>query len=118
MSNNWLKNRLILFAKIDFLWLSGLVLNIITFLIIFYKINPGGRPLALHYDVLVGVDWYGKGRNLYLIPFAGLAVLIINFILYRSLKNIASFLAFLSGFVSVGIQLVLLLAVILLSRIN
>ena len=75
------------FRNVWFLWALCVALNIITFLFLYFKIHPGQKTLALHYNVLVGVDWYGSGKNLYFIPSVGLAILIVNFVLYRSIKN-------------------------------
>ena len=53
----------------------------------FFQNSPRTQNLALHYNVLVGVEWYGKGRNLYFIPGIGLAITAVNFTLYRALKD-------------------------------
>ena len=65
MFNTWFEKLKAYFSEIWFLWTLCLVLNIITFLFIFFKIHPGDKTLALHYNVLIGVQWYGKGKNLY-----------------------------------------------------
>jgi hypothetical protein len=118
MPRNWLINILEYFRKIWFLWLISLVLVIITFLWIFIKIHPGNSTLALHYDVLVGVEWYGKGKNLYFIPGIGLLISAVNFTFYKALKNTESLLTFLSVFISICVQVILLISVIFLSRVN
>jgi hypothetical protein len=104
--------------KIWFLWLSALVIDIITLIFIRDKINPGGQTLALHYNVVFGVDWYGNGNNLYSIPFIGLAILFMNFVLYRALQKQQMFLAFLCSLISLFVEIILLLAVIFLARVN
>jgi hypothetical protein len=106
------------FKEIWFLWLLCFVINIITFLAVFYKIHPGNRTLALQYNVLVGVEWYGKARNLYFIPGIGLAISLVNLFLYGLLKDNKNFLSFLAVFVSVVVQLILLSAVLFLSAVN
>jgi hypothetical protein len=107
-----------LFKNILFLWILTFVVNIITFLFIYYKIEPSGRTLALHYNVLVGVDWYGKGYNLYLIPGIAFAISIANLVLYRSLRDSGNFLSFLTVFVSLSVQIILLVAILFLSTVN
>ncbi|MEK7161296.1 MAG: hypothetical protein AAB729_01245 [Patescibacteria group bacterium] len=106
------------FTEIWFLWTVCLVINIITFFFIFFKIHPGTQNLALHYNVLVGVEWYGKGRNLYFIPGIGLAITAVNFTLYRALKDNRFFLAELTAYVSIFVQIILLIAAMFLARVN
>ena len=106
------------FRNIWFLWAICLVLNIITFLTLFFKIHPGSQTLALHYNVLAGVEWYGKGHNLYFIPAVGLVILAVNFFLYRKFADNKYFLSALTVFSSLCAQLILLLAVLMLIRVN
>lgn len=113
-----LKNTLNYFKEIWFLWVLCLLVNIITFLTIYFKIQPTDRPLALHYNVLVGVEWYGSGLNLYYIPAIGLAITAINFFLYRALRNNENFLPFLTAFISLFAQIILLFAILRLATVN
>ena len=105
-------------SNVWFLWALCLIFNIITFLFIYFKIHPGNKTLALHYNVLVGVEWYGKGKNLYLIPGVGLAISAVNFLLYKTLKDDKFFLSQLTIFVSICAQIILLAAALFLSRVN
>lgn len=118
MSLTWANKLKISFGNIWFLWALCLVFNIITFLFLYFKIHPGNKTLALHYNVLVGVEWYGRGKNLYFIPGVGLAISSINFILYRAFKTYDNFLPFLCVFVSLSAQIILLAAVLFLATVN
>jgi hypothetical protein len=104
--------------NIWFLWAFCLLLNIITFFYIYFKISPGGKVLALHYNVLVGVVWYGKGVNLYFLPATGLAIALVNFWIFKALKNDKIFLSSLTAFTSACVQLILLVAVLFLARLS
>ncbi len=106
------------FENVWFLWIVCLLLNIITFLLVFYKIHPGDRILALRYNILVGVEWYDKGNNLYLIPGAGLAVLSVNFILFKALNKSGRFLSLLALLVTFVVESALLLSILMLARVN
>jgi hypothetical protein len=106
------------FSNIWFLWALCLILNIITFLVLYLKIHPGNKTLALHYNVLTGVEWYGKGANLYFIPGAGLAILAANFILYKATSDDQNFFSALAAFASLCAQLILLTAVLFLATVN
>jgi len=108
----------IYFSSVWFLWALCLIFNIITFLFIYFKIHPGNKTLALHYNVLVGVEWYGKGKNLYFIPAVGFAISLVNFILYKALKDGNDFLPPLTVFVSLAAQLILLTAALSLAAVN
>jgi len=110
---NFLKRNLFLF-----LWILAFCLNIITFLIVFYKINPFHRTIALKYNVLVGVEWYGKGKNLFLIPFAAFCISIVNIILYRVFKNDKHIFSFLIILITLLVQIIFLLSVLFLATIN
>lgn len=118
MLNQPLQKLKIYLTDVWFLWSLCLLLNIITFLFLYFKIHPGTRTLALHYNVLVGVEWYGSGRNLYFIPGAALAVTAANFMLYRALKNKRIFYPPLAVFVSLCVQVIMLFSALFLAKVN
>lgn len=118
MLNMFTDKLKIYFSNIWFLWSLCLIFNIITFLFIYFKINPGQQTLALRYNILVGVEWYGKGTNLYLIPGVGLIISGVNFILFKALKNNQDFYSALTVFVSLSVQLVLFIAAVFLAKVN
>jgi hypothetical protein len=101
-----------------FLWATALLLNIITFLLLYYKIKPGNSTLALRYNILTGVDLYGKGINLYLIPLVGFLILMLNFFLFRALKGRKILLPFVVVFTTLVVESVLAMSVLLLIRVN
>lgn len=107
-----------IFPNIWFLWLCCVIVNIITFLLLYFKIHPGDKTLALHFNVVAGVEWYGKGKNLYFLPAVGLGITAINFFLYRAVRKGGNFFAPLTVFVSFFVQLLLLLAVLSLAQVN
>lgn len=118
MARKWISYILQYFKKIWFLWVFCLLLVIITFLWIYYKIHSGNSTLALHYNVLVGVEWYGKGKNLYFIPGIGFLIVLVNYVFYKALKDRENFLSFLTVFISICVQAILLISVLFLSRVN
>lgn len=95
-----------------------MLINIITFLFIYFKIHPDSNRLALHYNVLVGVEWYGNGRNLYFIPAVGFLISAVNFVLYKALKKSENFLTSLTILASISVQLILLAAAMFLAKVN
>jgi len=106
------------FNRILFLWLCVFCVNIITLIIVNSKIRSSAPTLALHYNVVFGVDWYGAGKNLYSIPIIALFISALNLTLYRFLQKQKAFLAFLVVFVTILIQLILLISVLFLARVN
>ena len=118
MNAKWAEKIKFYFTNIWFLWAWCLILNIITFLILYFKIHPNNQTLALHYNVLAGVLWYGKGKNLYFIPAVGLAVSAVNLVLYQKLKDSQNFFPFLCVFASLCAQAVLLASALFLIKVN
>lgn len=107
-----------IFGKIWFLWFCSVLLNIITLLIISYKIKPSGDILALHYNIISGVDWYGEGFNIYQIPLVGFFVTFVNFIFYFFTKGKSLVFSGLAPMTSLGVQVILLFATVLLAKLN
>lgn len=108
---NFLKN-------VWFLWLICLLVNIITFLLIIFKIHPGNGTLTLRYSVIAGAEIFGKGRNLYLIPAVGLMAIAANFYVFQKLKGENYLLSYLSAFISLSVQFILLAAIFFLMSVN
>ncbi|MBI5530144.1 MAG: hypothetical protein HY918_01445 [Candidatus Doudnabacteria bacterium] len=118
MESVWRQKIKLYFTNIWFLWVLCLIFNIITFLFILIKISPGEQTLALRYNVLAGVEWYGKGKNLYFIPGVGLVITGVNFTLFRALKNNENFLISLTVFASLSVQVVLFISALFLAKVN
>jgi hypothetical protein len=106
------------FPKFKLIWFFSFAINIIAFFWLFFKIHPESRTLALHYNIVVGVDLYGKGYSLYLIPFSGLVINAVNYFLYKKFTGSKIFYKHLFSFTSLCCQLILFLAVFLISRVN
>lgn len=118
MKNLWIQKAGRVFKNVWFLWVLCLILNIITFSILYFKIRPEGQSLALKYNVLAGVLWYGKGQNLYLIPGIAAAISIINFVLFKKLRGSPEFYSMLCLFASLTAQLAALVSIIFLIKVN
>ncbi len=102
-----------------FLWLSSVVTTIVTFLIIYFKINPNSdTTYALHYTVLVGVDLLGKGTDFYKIPIVGASITIVNYVVYKAMRSPTNVLSFFLGLASLLVTVTLLIATLFLLRVN
>ena len=104
--------------KILFLWVAIFAINIITFFLVYYKVKGTDKPLALHYSILTGVDLYGKASKLYTLPILAFFLSSVNVGIFGSLKKGQFFLSLLAAIVSLIIQIILLLAVFFILRIN
>lgn len=105
--------------KILFLWTLSGIFNIITFFLIYTKVSSGQNQFALKYNIISGVEWYGKGSNLFFFPIIGLAVSAMNFVLYKVLKkNHVVFLKELTALTTLVFQFTLLIATFFLMKVN
>ena len=103
----------------NFMWLASLGVTIITFIVTYYKAKTAGQsPVALHYNVIIGVDVLGPGRNLFIVPVAALVIFAINFTLYKAVPKDANLIGFLTAFTTLAASLILLVAMLFLLRVN
>src|SRR4030042_1891246 len=66
----------------DKIIIANLIASLI-FLLLFkigFKFNSSSQ-LFLHYNIYFGIDWIGSWYKIYIYPFAGLLIFIINFLL-------------------------------------
>lgn len=113
--------QFLLHYRIWFLWIVSVLFLSISFLLIYYKIKPQDNPdvpVALHYNVVVGVDLYGNGRNLFLIPLTGLIIFVLNVVVYRLLRRRQRLLAEFVVFATATVSFVLFAATLFLLRVN
>lgn len=101
-----------------FLWFFAVVISSITFLFIYYKIKPSDAPLALHYNIIVGVDLLGKGTDLYKLPIISFAIIGVNVLLSQLLKRWQPEIQIFIAALSLLISAVLLFATLLLFSVN
>ncbi len=101
-----------------FLWMLTAIFISITFLVARYKVKSAPATVALHYNVIVGVDLLGKKTDFYKIPLAALLIAVINFIIFRFATNRRDFAALLAALVSLIASLILLGALSFLSSVN
>jgi hypothetical protein len=94
-------------------WLSvmNLAVNLIDWIILRIFIKPVDFPIILHYNVYFGVDALGDWKQIFILPFLGLILFLINLVLashfYRQKERIASHLLLLA---TLMVQLSLIIA--------
>ena len=109
----FIKNKIILIN------LAGnLFFNLFLWLLLFLKIKPQEAPLLLHYNIYFGIDLIGEWYKVFLIPFSGLAIFLLNlifsFIIYKKDKILSYF----PLIVSLIIQIILFIGGILIILLN
>jgi hypothetical protein len=100
------------------MWGSAAVLFIVTLVAVFFKINNAPETIALHYNIIIGVNEVGNKYELLKIPLTGLLIGIINFVLARVQKFDKTFLPFLAGLVTVIANALLLIATLFLFSVS
>jgi hypothetical protein len=74
--SSFLKNELV-----DWLLLANFLANLAIWILLAFFIRPVDMDIILHYNVYFGVDVMGNWKQVFLLPFVGLILLIINTIL-------------------------------------
>lgn len=103
---------------VSFLWAATIVTIIITFIITYFKAKSGLSTVALHYNVIIGVDMLGKSRELYFIPLSAVGVAVINYLVYRYAIPKGDFLGTLTALSSWLVSLTLCAALLFLFSVN
>jgi uncharacterized membrane protein len=104
--------------QVLFLWIATFVVLIITFLVTYYQVSRSPQTVALHYNVVIGVDVLGHKNRLYQIPLTAVLIAAVNLTINRFLSQRERFLSSALAAISLVSALALLAAVILLGRIN
>lgn len=99
-----------------FLW-AAIVLNIITWLTIYFKIRPNAEIIPLHYNVFYGTSLAEQGYWIYAIPSVGLLIILVNYVFYRYAEikeNFAARIMLAVGFVA---QIFIFISILFLKSI-
>ncbi len=96
----------------------ALLINIIHWLILYFKIKPNKEDVLLHYNVVYGADFIDKSIYLYWIPALASILLVLNFIVatffYRKEKLASYFISI----ASVPVQVVFFVGTLVLILVN
>jgi hypothetical protein len=96
----------------------ALVVNIIQWVILYFKVGTTSSSLLLSYNVIFGSKLIAPGFYVYWLPFISLAFLIFNLIVASSFYKREKLPSYFLAFASIAVQLVFLVAVIVLITIN
>lgn len=105
--------------RLNFLSLGlALLINIIHWLLLFFKISPAGDRILLHYNVIFGADLVDKSIYAYLIPSFAFGILIFNFALSYVIYKKEKLVSYFFNFSTVAVQLIFFIATLVLILIN
>lgn len=99
-------------------FLTGLFLNLSSWLLLIWKIKPSAEPIPLHYTIYFGIDLIGPWQRAYLIPGLGLLFLILNFFLGQQIFRQERVLGLLMAGLTAALEAFLLIGSITLVLIN
>ncbi len=100
-----------------FPWSVSLLINIISWAVVYFKIRPDSQTVPLHYNLFYGIDIAGSGYMIYFITATGLAILAVNFLFFRYAKSRDVFAANTAAAVALVAQLFILAAILFLKSI-
>lgn len=106
------------YGAVKILWAATIVVIIIAFLAVYNKLRSAPELLALHYNVIIGVDVLGSRAKLYQIPSTALVIAVINFFTLKLLRVQQQFLPILLASISLLCAIVALAAVLFLYSVN
>ena len=88
-----------------FVLLTNVLLNIVIWLFLVFRLEPSEYPVPLHFNIYFGIDVIDKWSQAFIIPGIGLIVILINLVLaylvFSKEKFVAQFLLSSSLFVQI-----------------
>ncbi len=97
--------------------LSFLIL-LFSFIFAYLQIWDITSPLIIHFDVYKGIDFLGDRFDVFGILLTALAMVAVNFVLANFLYYRERFLSFVFGFCSLGLTILILIAVSVIISVN
>jgi len=113
MFKEMFKDRLIFVSVV-----SGVILNIILWLMLGGKFGWSGERIPLHFNVVYGIDFLGSTREVYQIPLAGLVLLAVNTFLSSKLYSREKIFSYFLSFSAAVLQIILIIAAAALAVLN
>lgn len=97
---------------------ASLFINIIHWLLLYFKVKPGSVSMLLHYNVVYGPDLVDKGYYVYFVPAIALGALALNSGLAAFFYSKEKLAAWFLSMSTVAVQLVFLAASIAIIIVN
>lgn len=96
----------------------GLILNLLLWLLVYFRLPIQVEPIILRYNIYVGINLIGPWYQAYFLPLAGLVVFLLNFFIGRSVFKKDFLLARILSLVATICQIILLFTAVLLAIVN
>ena len=96
------------------LTMTALAINVLTWALLAYKLKPSDLPIFLHYNIYLGIDRTGAWYMLYLMPFSGSVIWIINTVISMLVFYRERVIAILITGMTLSVQIVLMAASVLI----
>jgi len=96
----------------------SLIINIIHWVLLYFKLGHSTGTIILHYNLVYGPDLVDKVKYAYMIPAIALVLLIINAICARFFYRKEKLAGYFLNFSNIAIQLIFLAASITVIMIN
>lgn len=97
---------------------TGLTLNIILWILLLSKFGYSQEKIALHFNVVYGIDFVGGTNRVYQIAILGVLILIINLSLAKMIYGKERLFAYFLTLSGALVQIILLLAALSLLNLN
>ena len=99
ISHDFFKSKIV-----DWLLVLSLIVNIANWAVLLIFIRSVDSGIILHYNIYFGVDSIGDWRQVFVMPFIGLILFILNALLayffYAKKERIASYILLLATFMA------------------
>lgn len=114
--NNW---KTFVSDRLNFFSLGlALLINIIQWAFIYFKLKPSGQNVLLHFNVIYGTDLVDKDYYIYLIPGIALACLLANLIISYVMFQKEKLASYFLNISTIPIQIIFFVAGLILVFAN
>ncbi len=96
----------------------SLLINIIHWATVYFKIGLKDISLVLHYNVVYGTDFVERSRYIYIIPATALILFILNFSFAMYLSKKEKLASYFLNFSSIAVQVVFFVSSLIIIRAN
>ncbi|MEK9154746.1 MAG: hypothetical protein AAB596_01605 [Patescibacteria group bacterium] len=97
---------------------TTLVLVLLSSAMVYFKLKNASLPLVIHFNEYVGVDFFGGKFEALGITVSSFAIILVNFFLADFIYDRERFLSYILVFCSLGIAILILMAIYVIISVN